>query len=252
MDEKVRKLGSEMLGFASRIEEVSTPQKVLDGLHKVSSGASGVNVLGAMLLPLRWGDWSGIELGKTAFLHRSAPKGWWEDWLELSKSHPALGLALAQVSISPFTPTETMQRFEPLGIDRWPFELALKYGIRDGLTCPVGGRWVISFWSPDVLTKRLTPEVRAILFMGANFAAVRLQSLVEAHVQRIGERASLTPREIASLRLLSLGHRTSEIASLLEIGDETVRSHLKKAQTKLGAKNRTQAVAQAIRLGQIP
>ena len=33
------------------------------------------------------------------------------------------------------------------------------------------------------------------------------------------------------------------------IGAETVRSHLKKAQTKLGVRNRTQAVAEALRQG---
>ena len=44
---------------------------------------------------------------------------------------------------------------EPVGIDRWPFELAMKYGMRDGYMCPVGGRWVVAFWSPGVLGTQL-------------------------------------------------------------------------------------------------
>lgn len=248
MDEKVRKLGSDMLTYASSVDELNTPEQVLDGLNRVSTENCRISVLGAMLLPLRWGHWGGVKLGKTAFLHSSVPKGWYEEWWELTQRHPALGLSLARSSMAPFTSTETMRRFQPLGIDRWPFELALKYGIRDGLTCPVGGRWVVAFWSTDVLSSRLTDRTRAILFMGATFCAIRLQAITSASVERIGGRTALTPREVSALRLLSLGHRTSAIASRMNITEETVRSHLKKAQTKLGARTRTQAVAQAIRL----
>jgi LuxR family quorum sensing-dependent transcriptional regulator len=54
------------------------------------------------------------------------------------------------------------------------------------------------------------------------------------------------------LRLASNGHRTKKIAQLLELGEETVRSHIKKAQTKLGVKDRLHAVAEAMRLQLIP
>jgi LuxR family quorum sensing-dependent transcriptional regulator len=43
-----------------------------------------------------------------------------------------------------------------------------------------------------------------------------------------------------------------EAAQLLKLGEETIRSHFKKAQGKLGAHNRTHAVAQAIRRHLIP
>jgi LuxR family quorum sensing-dependent transcriptional regulator len=42
------------------------------------------------------------------------------------------------------------------------------------------------------------------------------------------------------------------MAELLELGEETVRSHLKKAQMKLGAKDRVHAVAEALRHQLIP
>jgi DNA-binding CsgD family transcriptional regulator len=62
----------------------------------------------------------------------------------------------------------------------------------------------------------------------------------------------LTPRELAVLRLSSLGHQVAEISEALTLGDETVRSHLKKAQQKLGTRNRTQTVAEALRQHLIP
>jgi DNA-binding CsgD family transcriptional regulator len=54
------------------------------------------------------------------------------------------------------------------------------------------------------------------------------------------------------LRLASNGCRTRRIAGLLNLGEETVRSHMKKAQAKLGARSRTQAVAEALRQRLIP
>jgi len=202
---------------------------------------------------VRWGDWGSLEQGKTVFLHKSVPEGWWDEYIELTRKHPGPGFMLAQMSLAPFTMSELMRILEPLGVERWPFEQALKHGIRDRLNCPVGGRWIVSFWSPKVLSPQLlSGEARAILFMGATFAAIRLQKLVGLQVGRIGKGAALTARELAVLRLLSTGHPIREVADLLELGGETVRSHLKKAQAKLGVHDRSHAVAQAIRYHLIP
>jgi DNA-binding CsgD family transcriptional regulator len=248
----VSMLGSEMLQFTSSVGKLDTPGEVLDSLHDVTFRSCQLNVLGAALFPIRWGDWSSIEKGKSVFLHKSAPEGWWEDHVELSRTHPGPGFMLAQMSLAPFTMSELMRMVEPLGIDRWPFDLALKYGMRDRLNCPVGGRWVVTYWSRSVLSHRLSEEARAILFMGATFSAIRLQKLLGSQACRIGKGTALTPRELAVLRLLSVGHQISETAKLLELGEETIRTHLKKAQAKLGAHDRTHVVAQAIRRRLIP
>ena len=67
-----------------------------------------------------------------------------------------------------------------------------------------------------------------------------------------GAAARITPRELAVLRLVSMGKRTEEVAKQLGLGEETVRSHLKKLQTKLGVRNRAQATAEAVRQQLIP
>ena len=159
---------------------------------------------------------------------------------------------MARVALAPFTMTETMRMLEPVGLDLWPHELATKYGMRDSLTCPVGGRWVVVYWSKYVLSDRLTPKVRALLLMGATFAAIRLQRLISPHAERIGRGQALTPRELAVLRSMSVGRQIKETAQYLHLGEETVRSHLKKAEAKLGVNNRTHAVAQAMRHHLIP
>src|SRR5262249_48760870 len=154
--------------------------------HSVSSQECEINVLVAAIFPVRWADWGGVEKDKTVFLHNSAPKGWWNEWVELSRNHPAPGLSLLRLSIAPFTQSDIMRLLEPVGADHWPSELGSKYGIRDCLTCPVGGRWAIVFWSRTSLSQRLSEEARAILFMGASFAAIQLQKLVGPQVGRLG------------------------------------------------------------------
>ena len=54
------------------------------------------------------------------------------------------------------------------------------------------------------------------------------------------------------LRALSLGERPSQVAEHLGLGEETVRTHIKKAQLKLGVRTLGAAIASAIRLRLIP
>jgi DNA-binding NarL/FixJ family response regulator len=61
------------------------------------------------------------------------------------------------------------------------------------------------------------------------------------------ERSNLTLREIQILELLSEGKSNKEIAALLSISDETVKTHLKRLYDKLGAADRAQAAAIALR-----
>jgi DNA-binding CsgD family transcriptional regulator len=85
-----------------------------------------------------------------------------------------------------------------------------------------------------------------------NFATTQLQKLAPPFAGRLGKGVSLTPRELSVLRWLSLGHRIAEVSKDLALGEETVRSHIKKAQVQLGARNSIHAVAQAVRLRLIP
>ena len=62
-----------------------------------------------------------------------------------------------------------------------------------------------------------------------------------------GNLPSLTQREREVLRLLADGHTNEEIGKRLFISPETVRTHVRKAMTKLDADTRTQAVATALR-----
>jgi DNA-binding NarL/FixJ family response regulator len=58
----------------------------------------------------------------------------------------------------------------------------------------------------------------------------------------------LTPRELEVLKLLSTSRSNKEIAEVLVVTEETVRSHTKSILHKLGQPNRTQAVLAALRM----
>jgi DNA-binding CsgD family transcriptional regulator len=67
----------------------------------------------------------------------------------------------------------------------------------------------------------------------------------------VGRRLPLTARERLVLTELALGRRTEEMAETIYLSRHTIRSHIKRAMLKLGARTRTQAVAIALAEGSI-
>ena len=64
-----------------------------------------------------------------------------------------------------------------------------------------------------------------------------------------GAADDLTPRETEVLRQVALGRSNREIAATLDIGDETVKTHVGHVLAKLGVDNRAQATVQALKRG---
>ena len=70
----------------------------------------------------------------------------------------------------------------------------------------------------------------------------------EARVQSLG----ITARELEVLGLIAAGHATREIAGLLHVSENTVKTHSSRVFDKLGASRRTQAVQKARQQRLIP
>jgi DNA-binding NarL/FixJ family response regulator len=64
-----------------------------------------------------------------------------------------------------------------------------------------------------------------------------------------GTTDDLTPRERDVLRQIAIGRNNREIAAALDIGDETVKTHVAHLLSKLSVENRAQAIVQALKRG---
>ena len=78
-------------------------------------------------------------------------------------------------------------------------------------------------------------------------AAVSQERFVDPAVPPKGSRGKLTGRQRQILQLLADGESTTFAARELDLSEETVKTHMKYALARLGAKNRTHAVAIAVR-----
>jgi DNA-binding NarL/FixJ family response regulator len=87
-------------------------------------------------------------------------------------------------------------------------------------------------------TEEMTRAVRA---------ALEQERFVDPAVPRSGSRGKLTRRQREILQLLADGGSTSAAARQLGLSEETVKTHTKNVLARLGARNRTHAVAIALR-----
>ena len=78
-------------------------------------------------------------------------------------------------------------------------------------------------------------------------AAIAQEKFVDPAVPPKGSRGKLTRRQREILQLLANGESTTFAARELDLSEETVKTHTKHALARLGAKNRTHAVAIAVR-----
>jgi DNA-binding CsgD family transcriptional regulator len=136
------------------------------------------------------------------------------------------------------------------------FREAAEHGLRHGLSIPVhgahgeGGLMSLAGENPlpPVGTARLTLFQRAQWFTAVVHA--RMRSLVFRE-QAPQPPATLTPRERECLQMAAEGMSAQGIGRDIHITERTVVFHLNRAEEKLGARKRQQAVARAVALGEI-
>jgi DNA-binding NarL/FixJ family response regulator len=112
------------------------------------------------------------------------------------------------------------------------------------------------FLLKDVTAERLFDAVRVVAAGGALLAPTVTRRLISEFAAMRAEvvvapaaLGSLTPRELDVLRLLAEGLSNREIAGRLVITEETVKTHVSRILTKLGLRDRTQAVVAAYESG---
>jgi DNA-binding NarL/FixJ family response regulator len=94
------------------------------------------------------------------------------------------------------------------------------------------------------LRKELLETIRAV-HAGQKRVSPELAIEIAEHATDNG----LTPREVDVLRLVRGGNANKEIAAQLSLTEETVKSHIRNILAKLGANDRTHAVAIGLKRG---
>jgi DNA-binding NarL/FixJ family response regulator len=105
------------------------------------------------------------------------------------------------------------------------------------------------FLLKDTLAADLVNAVRVVV-SGEAVAAPTVTRRLIAHFvasappppRPTGRLAALTPRELEVLTLIALGHTNAEIALALHLSEGTVKTHIGRILSKLGLRDRVQAV----------
>lgn len=153
-------------------------------------------------------------------------------------------MASARASARPFAWDRHVPR--PGGEDQARAVLA-KTGVTMGLTLPVAGRdgdrGLVMFGGDRTIPALQETALLSLLAHGLFDRVVAIQN-----EERYTREFRLTLRERQCLMWTSAGKTAPEIAEILDLSEHMVEHHLAGCIDKLGAVNRTQAVAKAIRL----
>jgi DNA-binding NarL/FixJ family response regulator len=99
------------------------------------------------------------------------------------------------------------------------------------------------------LLKNMPPNELADGIRHVHAGKKRVPPEIASHLAEHFSDEALTPREVDVLRLIAGGNRNRDIGNRLFISEETVKVHVKHIMEKLGASDRTQAIAIAARRG---
>jgi DNA-binding NarL/FixJ family response regulator len=99
------------------------------------------------------------------------------------------------------------------------------------------------------LLKNMPPRELVESIRQVHLGKKRVPAQVAAQLAEHLSDESLTQREVDVLRQIAGGNRNRDIAGKLFISEETVKVHIRHIMEKLGASDRTQAVAIAVRRG---
>jgi DNA-binding NarL/FixJ family response regulator len=96
----------------------------------------------------------------------------------------------------------------------------------------------------DAATTDLATAIKQVA-CGLTVADPRIGEAAGGRLREALYRSGLTKREYDVLRLVAVGHTNPEIADRLGLARNTVKTYLQSAMSKLGARNRVEAIAKA-------
>jgi LuxR family quorum sensing-dependent transcriptional regulator len=231
--------GRDAFEFLEGLDALSSAGQVLDNMQ-AAVARYGLDTLLFMGLPNPDQRFDDIVLG------RRWPKEWFQIYAQRGYVHVDPVIRHLRRTPMPFEWSEV--RFDP---EREPRAAELMgrrkdFGFDGALVVPIpgpaGSMACVSMGARKLI---LTPRDRRPLHLMAYYAFERVAGFRQAQLP--ARRRSLTDREREVLSWAAVGKSAWEISEILSIAERTVNEHAQTAFRKLGAANRTHAVALAIR-----
>lgn len=182
------------------------------------------------------------------------PVDWFNRYIQENYIHSDPVAHECSVSVQPFSWCEVH-----VDSRRWPLgkrikDEATEFGMENGLCVPIFGlhglEAVVSVAGKDV---DLSAQARASIHLASIYTHGRAQALLAAEKKKSSRDSliALSGRERECLTWVAAGKSSWEISRILLLSENTVTGYLKAAAKKLGCVNRTHAVVEAIRSGQV-
>jgi len=232
----------EALDIIDGINTQSSLDGVLNSVHQaaVRHGCDGLVILG---LPTRGRRYEDVVIG------RRLPDEWAQLYVERNYLSADPIVRHLHYAVTPFEWTEAGIDLERSPRSAEVMHVRSEFGFHNGFVVPIpgaGGTAAGLFMGGE--RPEFPARIRPAIHMMGVYAVEKLSSL------RTGSRsaqAMLTPREREVLTWSAAGKSAWEIGEILTISTRTVNEHAQTAIRKLGAGNRTHAVALALRDGLI-
>ncbi len=237
----------ETLNYINKVQYAPTVEQVCIELLSVTS-QFGLTSLLAGTVPH---PNTPLEEQKRHVLLCDWPSGWLERYVERNyvDSDPVVARMKRSLSSFQWVEANRMAREDPAALE--VIGDASTFDLNDGYAFPLitldGTCVMVSLGGPAFT---ISEENLSMLSLVSTYAIGRaMQLCTEADYD--GLQRPLTKRETECLKWAAVGKSEWEISQILGISEHTSEKHLLNAKAKLGAANRVQAVAEAIKLGYI-
>jgi LuxR family quorum sensing-dependent transcriptional regulator len=235
------------LQYIELIQRARTPDDVCRALLDVT-GQFGLTALLAGTVP---GQGTPGEEQKGHVLLCDWPESWLERYVEKNYIDQDPLVAFMRRRPSSVTWSDAVANVDGEEVSRDVFGDAGAFKLNDGFAMPLvtleGEIVMVSLGGERV---ELDEHSIRIVSLASTYAIARAIQLVSEN-KTIDHRPHMTPREKECMRWAAAGKSEWEISQILGISEHTSEKHLLNAKAKLGASNRVQAIAEAIRHGYI-
>ena len=232
-----------------KLSRAATAQDICDGLTSFTGRYGLTSMMAASLPPPN--EHTSL-MRKRHLLVGAFPPDWMDHYFKQGYAHidPVVSRGRRDLSPSCGPNAAPFARPEHDAVVSRMFGEAREFNLKAGFVVPmitIDGAIIAASLGGEAA--EVPPTARGMISTISAFAIGQAIELRDQEKKR--KLSGVTPREVECLKWAAEGKSEWEISEILSISEHTADKHLSNARRKLGAANRAQAVANAIRWGLI-